>query len=491
MTQTSRQLAPPAGQWGSTTLRALGERGKKVIGLHRDGIADARGRRPRRRPWHLPRASIGMLISDGIALLTAATLTGQHTQSAVMLSVLVVAALQGAGLYRTRLTLSVLDDLPALLGGISFATLGATLITMAAVGLRSDISAIVIQSVVIAVLVVVGRTGAYATIRWARGRRLSNYRTLIVGCDEVGARLGTALNEHPEHGLRLVGFVDDHPVGRNELPAPVLGTSTDLAAAVERERIAVVVVAFGAAPAQDLIAPLRGCATADCQIFVVPRLFELPGSGHGDRIRAIPLIRLPRSAVRGVSWRVKRLFDIVVAGFTLLLFSPLLAAIALAVRRECGPDVLFRQQRVGLGGREFTMYKFRSLTPIDDNESQTRWSVANDGRMGPVGKLIRRTSLDELPQLFNVLRGDMSIVGPRPERPFFVEKFSDAIDSYADRHRVPAGLTGWAAVSGLRGDTSIEERAHYDNFYIDNWSLWLDMKIVLWTLPVLLRGHDG
>jgi lipopolysaccharide/colanic/teichoic acid biosynthesis glycosyltransferase len=146
---------------------------------------------------------------------------------------------------------------------------------------------------------------------------------------------------------------------------------------------------------------------------------------------------------------------------------------------------------VGLGGREFTMFKFRSFTPIDDNESQTRWSVANDARMGPVGKLIRRTSLDELPQLFNVLRGDMSIVGPRPERPFFVEKFSDAIDSYADRHRVPAGLTGWAAVSGLRGDTSIEERAHYDNFYIDNWSLWLDLKIVLWTLPVLLRGHDG
>jgi exopolysaccharide biosynthesis polyprenyl glycosylphosphotransferase len=484
-------LAPPAGQWGSTTLRALGKRGKKVIGLHRDGIADSRGRRPRRRPWHLPRASIGMLISDGVALVTAATLTNQPPPSSVMLSVLVVAALAGAGLYRTRLTMSVLDDLPALLGGIALAALGAALITMAAVGLRRDVTAIVIQGVVIAVLVVVARTGAYAAIRWARSRRLSNYRTLIVGSGAVGARLGAALNEHPEHGLRLVGFVDDAPAGQDRLPAPVLGTSADLASIVERDRIAVVVVAFGWASAMDLVAPLRTCAASDCQIFVVPRLFELHGTGHGDRVRATPLVRLPRSAVRGISWRVKRLFDIVVAAFTLVLLSPLLAAIALAVRRECGPQVLFRQQRVGLGGREFTMYKFRSLTPVDDHESQTRWSVADDGRMGPVGKLIRRTSLDELPQLFNVLRGDMSIVGPRPERPFFVDKFSDAIDSYADRHRVPAGLTGWAAVSGLRGDTSIEERAHYDNFYIDNWSLWLDIKIVLYTLPVLLRGHDG
>jgi lipopolysaccharide/colanic/teichoic acid biosynthesis glycosyltransferase len=137
------------------------------------------------------------------------------------------------------------------------------------------------------------------------------------------------------------------------------------------------------------------------------------------------------------------------------------------------------------------LYKFRSLTPVDDDESQTRWTVADDDRMGPVGRLIRKTSIDELPQLFNVLRGEMSLVGPRPERPYFVAEFSRAVTSYADRHRVPCGVTGLAAVKGLRGDTSIEERARFDNFYIDNWSPWLDLKILFWTIPAVLRGHDG
>jgi hypothetical protein len=205
MTQTTRQSAPPVGQWTSTTLRAIAARGRYVLRLRlrRAGIADSRGRNPWRRHWHLPRASIGMLISDGVALVMAATLTSQPTQTAVMLSVLVMAALKGAALYRTRLTLSVLADLPALLGGIALATLGAAFITTAAVGFRRDIAAIVIHGVFIAVLVIVARAGAYGTIRWARGRRLFGYRTLIVGTDPVGARLGTALNEHPEHGLRL------------------------------------------------------------------------------------------------------------------------------------------------------------------------------------------------------------------------------------------------------------------------------------------------
>ena len=164
-----------------------------------------------------------------------------------------------------------------------------------------------------------------------------------------------------------------------------------------------------------------------------------------------------------------------------MLLSPLLALLALAVRLETGKGVIFRQERVGCDGVPFALMKFRSLRPLDENESQTNWNISHDARLGPVGRLLRKTSLDELPQLFNILRGDMSLVGPRPERPHFVDQFGELYTGYADRHRVPSGLTGWAQVHGLRGNTSIDERARFDNFYIENWSLWLDIKILLRT----------
>jgi exopolysaccharide biosynthesis polyprenyl glycosylphosphotransferase len=185
---------------------------------------------------------------------------------------------------------------------------------------------------------------------------------------------------------------------------------------------------------------------------------------------------------------LKRVFDVVVSGIALLILAPVMLACALAVRLEGGRGVLFRQERVGLDGRPFELLKFRSLRPADDDESRTRWNVANDHRMGRVGRFLRQTSLDELPQLLNILRGDMSLVGPRPERPHFVHEFTREFPRYAARHRVPAGLTGLAQVHGLRGDTSIEERAQFDNAYIETWSLWSDVKIMLRTAWAVVRG---
>ncbi|MEO6715432.1 MAG: sugar transferase, partial [Mycobacteriales bacterium] len=162
----------------------------------------------------------------------------------------------------------------------------------------------------------------------------------------------------------------------------------------------------------------------------------------------------------------------------------------IASRIETGPGVLFRQTRVGVDGRAFELLKFRSMKPSSETESQTRWNIGTDARVGRVGRFLRRSSLDELPQLWNILRGDMTLVGPRPERPHFVAQFTESHPRYTARHRVPAGLTGWAQVHGLRGDTSIEDRARFDNFYIENWSLWLDIKIIFWTVSQMLRG-DG
>jgi lipopolysaccharide/colanic/teichoic acid biosynthesis glycosyltransferase len=150
--------------------------------------------------------------------------------------------------------------------------------------------------------------------------------------------------------------------------------------------------------------------------------------------------------------------------------------------------VLFKQLRVGIDGRGFELLKFRSMKPATDLESETKWNIGDDERVGRVGRFLRRSSLDELPQLWNILRGDMTLVGPRPERPHFVAQFTESHPRYTARHRVPAGLTGWAQVHGLRGDTSIEDRARFDNFYIENWSLWLDVKIIFWTVAQIVRG---
>lgn len=181
---------------------------------------------------------------------------------------------------------------------------------------------------------------------------------------------------------------------------------------------------------------------------------------------------------------------LLIAAVTLAAVSPVLALCALAVLLESGRPVIFTQEQVGLDGHTFLLHKLRSLHPVDELESQTRWSVVGDPRIGPVGRFLRRTSLDEVPQLWNVVLGDMSLVGPRPERPGFVLEFSAIHERYWARHRVPAGLTGLAQINGLRGDTSIADRARYDNYYIANWSLWLDLKIILMTGRELLRHGE-
>jgi exopolysaccharide biosynthesis polyprenyl glycosylphosphotransferase len=219
-------------------------------------------------------------------------------------------------------------------------------------------------------------------------------------------------------------------------------------------------------------------------------LLAVGGHGRIEHLEGLPCLRLgPRRGQRP-AWTAKRLFDLAAATAALVLTLPVLLGCALAVRLEGGPGVLFRQRRVGRGGRQFVLLKFRSLLPANEREADTRWSVDGDARIGPVGRFLRNTSLDELPQLWNVIRGDMSMVGPRPERPHFVRLFSETCPEYELRHRMPAGITGWAQVNGLRGDTSIELRAKYDNRYIDTWSFGTDLKILLMTVRTVLTRSD-
>jgi exopolysaccharide biosynthesis polyprenyl glycosylphosphotransferase len=285
-----------------------------------------------------------------------------------------------------------------------------------------------------------------------------------------------------------VGIVANHPV-RGTAPLPVLGAPEDLARVIQEHHVTDVVVGFGGMSSAELVGLLRTCDRAAVQIYMVPRLFEMHHLHvRDDQIWGVPLVRLRRPPQRVATWWLKGAFDKAMAALGLVAALPLLALVALAVRVELGPGVIFRQRRVGLGGREFDLLKFRSMAPTSPTAGT--WSVSPQD-LGPVGRFIRRYSLDELPQLLNVVRGDMSLVGPRPERPEYVEQFRAAMPPYAHRHRVPVGLTGLAAVNGLRGDTSIQDRVHFDNWYIDNWSLWLDMKILIRTASSVLRGSGG
>ncbi|MFF1959182.1 sugar transferase [Streptomyces sp. NPDC058220] len=278
--------------------------------------------------------------------------------------------------------------------------------------------------------------------------------------------------------------------GTNAPALPVLTSTEEIHRAVIQNGVQEAVFidsGDGADRSASLVALFHeyGCATW----FVGAGPWDTPAAPGAmpQHLWGFPCRRLEPPPPRRHDSVAKRLLDVAVAAPVLLAISPVLLTCALAVRLCDGPDVLFHQERVGQNGRPFTLLKFRTLRPVDEHEAATRWNIANDLRMSAVGNFLRRTSMDELPQLWNVLRGDMSLVGPRPERPFFVANFSKTLPGYAARHRMPVGITGLAQVHGLRGDTSIEDRSRFDNHYIDHWSLWQDVCILLRTAASLVR----
>ncbi|SNS90615.1 exopolysaccharide biosynthesis polyprenyl glycosylphosphotransferase [Geodermatophilus saharensis] len=449
----------------------------------------------RRQPWWL-RRGVGpyLVLTDVLAFAVATVITtpGSPIAHGLALGFLLLVFWR-AGLYRSRLTLSLLDDLPYVLAAVAVAWALKVSLFSVLPGVDGPGRQVVHLLVVLAA-VLLFRLVAYRVVHLARCRGLVRHRTLIVGAGPVGVRVATTLLERRNYGLDPIGFLDtEWPAGSAPLlPVPLLGRYHRLGQAIQQLGVRDVVVAYGGVDEDELVDILRTCDRLDVEVFVVPRLFELHHTNrYTDEIWGIPLIRRRRSVYRSPWWRAKRLVDVAVSALSLLLLVPVLAACALAVRLEGGPGIIFRQERVGLDGRPFQVLKFRSLKPVDETESQTQWNIKHDDRLGPVGRFLRATSLDELPQLWNILRGDMSLVGPRPERPHFVEQFSAHIPRYTARHRVPAGLTGWAQSHGLRGDTSIEDRARFDNYYIENWSPWLDMKIVLKTVGQVLRRQGG
>ncbi|TDB76883.1 sugar transferase, partial [Actinomadura sp. KC216] len=335
-------------------------------------------------------------------------------------------------------------------------------------------------------------------MRTYRCRRSRARAALIVGTGGMAAHLARILGERGELGLAAVGQVaagipaaEGGPGGRSVVP--VLGETADLPSLVERHGIDTLVVIAEDVHPNHLDTVLRISFGLPCETLLVqPPSDVVPiAAARRDRLAGLPCARVDWR-LRGPSARyAKRVLDLVAGSLLLCAALPVIAVCAVAVRLEGGPGVVFRQRRIGLGGEEFVLLKFRTLRKVDERESDTRWTVRDDDRIGRVGRFLRATSLDELPQLWNVIRGDMSLVGPRPERPHFVEQFSRSCPGYMLRHRVPAGMTGWAQIHGFRGDTSIELRARLDNHYIDHWSFSGDLKILLLTVRAMIFRGAG
>jgi exopolysaccharide biosynthesis polyprenyl glycosylphosphotransferase len=414
------------------------------------------------------------------------------------------------GLYRTRLRALILDGIVPVISAVSVGAMTVAVMGLFANG-HAPPQTEVVRTWLFAMLGVgLGRIVLSAAQRWARARRLVGKPVLIMGAGVVGAQVARRLETHPEYGLAPIGFLDEDPrsiaeVGGRDLP--VLGTVEDLDETVARTGVRNLIVAFSSVADERVSRLIQRCQELGVEVSVVPRMFDTINNRVGyDTVGGLPLMSFTTIDPRGLQFAIKHGFDRVLALVLLVVLSPVMLLSALAVCLGSKGPALFRQRRVGRDGKAFDLYKFRSmrmqpgqLDPSVDDAGPLEFllggdtapgGVEGDDRRTTVGRFLRRTSLDELPQLMNVLRGEMSLIGPRPERPEFVELFKDDIVRYGDRHRVKSGITGWAQVHGLRGQTSLAERVEWDNYYIANWSLGLDVKILALTFVALFRNAE-
>jgi exopolysaccharide biosynthesis polyprenyl glycosylphosphotransferase len=423
------------------------------------------------------RQTYRLLVLGDLVILAALPL-GAAPAPRTAFATLVLCFLATQGAYRHRFSLQLGDEIPR----VVLALLAPAGLFGVLVGAWPPVKP-VLESLPLVALGMIGwRAAISIALRRSRLRGHHVEPVIIVGAGLVGQRVVRHLGEHLEYGLVPVGYVDDSPLSPGQR---LLGSVDHLAEVARTHGVRKVIIAFGSAREVDLVGPLRTCEELKIEVWAIPRFFEVGLGNHKDEVWGLPLVRLRSPALRTAQWRLKRVFDTVLSAAALLVLAPVFGLIALAVKLTSPGPVFFRQQRIGQRGRPFGVLKFRTMLTNDDDA--TTWNVTGDDRITSVGRVLRPLSLDELPQLVNVLRGDMSLVGPRPERPHFVREFSREIPGYGDRHRVPVGLTGLAQVNGLRGDTSIEERSIFDNHYIENWSIWRDIVILFRTVLSVCR----
>jgi len=327
-------------------------------------------------------------------------------------------------------------------------------------------------------------------LRFARRRGFNLRQVVIVGDGEPVAAVLQRIQSRPDVGLRILGVLGDDKDGGRD--GRWLGGYADLRAILDSREVDHVIIALAHEDYARLPGLLDAIGDEPVTIHVVPDLFRFTSLRGGvEEFEGIPFIHLRDSPLHGWSRIIKRSFDMVFSASLLIVLSPVLAAIAVGVKLTSPGPILYPQDRMGLDGQRFRMLKFRTMGQDAEAETGPVWAAAGDARRTRLGTFLRRFSLDELPQFVNVLRGQMSVVGPRPERPVFVEQFRQTVPGYMLRHKVKSGVTGWAQVNGLRGNTSLEKRIQFDLEYIERWSLWLDFKIIALTVFRVLFDRNA
>ena len=459
------------------------------------------------------------LISDGLLGLTAFILaytirfqTGlipitrglpplrQYVNVLPFIAVVVPLGFYLQGLYRLRRGRSRVDDFFAVFVGsilaVVFGVVGTLYVqTYIASEAARDVGAYQVSQLVWAIFLVLNVALTFASRelmrevlerRWRAGIGLK--RILIAGSGDLGRLVADKILEHRELGYQIVGFVDDRAAGDHlgYRGLPLLGTIDEAAEITAREAIDHLYVALPPEQHMRMLELLESTSREMVDVKVVPDLLQVIAlRARLEDLDGVPVINVNDVPLQGFNAALKRTIDFALSCGALIVLAIPLGIVAALVKLTSNGPVFYRQERMGLDGKSFTIVKFRSM--FDDAEKHTGpvWAVQGDPRVTPLGRFMRKSNVDELPQLWNVLMGDMSIVGPRPERPHFVEQFKHKIPQYMLRHKVKAGLTGWAQVNGWRGNTPLEKRIEYDLYYIENWSVRLDLKIIWLTV---LRG---
>ncbi|MCX6639895.1 MAG: undecaprenyl-phosphate glucose phosphotransferase [bacterium] len=311
----------------------------------------------------------------------------------------------------------------------------------------------------------------------------------VCGSGTLAVQIHDRINGNPHLGYRSLGFITANPPKPHL--QPILGSASDIDEILRQQHLDMLFIALDPAERSALNEIIARCEGINLEFFLAPDQVILEGKAQPFTIAGLPLLKIKESPLFGWRGVIKRAFDLIIASIFLVVLSPFLLLLALSVKLTSRGPLFYHQERIGLDGKIFNMHKFRTMIPNAEAGTGPVWASKTDNRTTKVGKILRRLSLDELPQLYNVLVGDMSVVGPRPERPHFVKQFRQTVPKYVERHRVRSGVTGWAQVSGFRGDTSIEERTRYDLYYVENWSLAFDLKILILTIKEVLFSKDA
>jgi Undecaprenyl-phosphate glucose phosphotransferase len=443
-------------------------------------------------------------IADIIPVTKGQPLFAQYLNVLPFIGALVPIAFQVQGLYRLRRGRSRVDDFFAVFVGSILAVVLGIIGTLYfqiyyAPDPQKKQGAYEVSQLVWALFLFVNVVLTYASRelvrellerRWRAGIGLK--RVLIAGAGDLGRLVADKVLQHRELGFKVVGFLDDRASGDHigYRGLPLLGTLTDAAEIIRQEKIDHVYVALPLEEHVKMLGIVEATNREGVDLHVVPDLLQFIAlRARLENLDGVPIISLNDVPLRGFNSLLKRMIDVAISAVALAFLTAPFLIIAGLIRRSSRGAVFYTQERMGLDGKAFQVLKFRSMYEGAEDETGPVWARDNDPRCTPVGRWLRKLDLDELPQLINVLRGDMSIVGPRPERPYFVEQFKHRIPQYMLRHKVKSGITGWAQVNGWRGNTSLEKRIEYDLYYIENWSVGLDIKIMWLTVLRGLQKH--